>query len=81
MRKVKVRHERLPGIGERFDLDTAAGLTVTIIGHRAGRQHIAISAPESEVPLATAALTSPEARALAMLLAGAHVEVTTAPKT
>ena len=26
MRKLNVRHERLPNVGERFELDTASGL-------------------------------------------------------
>jgi K+/H+ antiporter YhaU regulatory subunit KhtT len=81
MRKLKVRHERLPSIGERFDLDTSSGLTITVISHRSGRQDVAITYRGSDEPLVTVALTKSEARAVAMLLAGAHIELTTTPRT
>jgi K+/H+ antiporter YhaU regulatory subunit KhtT len=77
MRKVKVRHHRLPGIGDRFDLDTTSGSTVTVIGHRSGRRDLAISAPGAEAPEASTGLTRSEAAAIALLLTGAHVELTT----
>jgi K+/H+ antiporter YhaU regulatory subunit KhtT len=80
MRKLTVRHERLPRIGERFELDTVSGVTVTIVSHRSGRHDLIITRPDGEEPSATATLTGREARAVAMLLAGAYVELTTTPR-
>ena len=37
MRTVKISHEPLPGIGERFDLAARSGLGVTVVSERAGR--------------------------------------------
>jgi K+/H+ antiporter YhaU regulatory subunit KhtT len=80
MRKLTVRHERLPRIGERFELDLASGVTLTILSHRSGRHDLIITRPDGEKPSVTAALTGREARALAMLLASAYVELTTTPR-
>ena len=80
MRKLKVRHQPLPGIGERFELDTASGLTLTVVTHRSGRRDIAIETRDEEQPMATAGLTRAEALAVATLLSGAHIELATTPK-
>jgi TrkA domain protein len=77
MRKVKVRHRPLPGIGELFKLDTACGLTVTVVSHRSGRREIVVGEREADEPLVTAALTRNEAAAVATLLTGAHIELIT----
>jgi K+/H+ antiporter YhaU regulatory subunit KhtT len=77
MRKLKVRHRPLPGIGDRFELDTADGLTVTVVSHRSGRRDIAIGEPGRDEPLAITRVTRSQAAAVALLLTGAHVELTT----
>jgi K+/H+ antiporter YhaU regulatory subunit KhtT len=77
MRRVKVRHRRLAGIGDRFELDTTDGSTVTVISHRTGRRDIAIGVPGGDAPLAITGLTRSQATAVALLLTGAHVELTT----
>lgn len=76
MRKLKVRHQPLPGIGELFEFDTASGRKVTVISHRSGRRDIAIDQTEGEEPLATTGLTRAEATAMAMLLTGDPIELT-----
>ena len=81
MRKLKVRHERLPGIGDRFELDTAAGLTVTVVNHRSGRRDISLGESGAETPLATASLSRTEAVAVVALLTGLHIELTTIPSS
>ena len=79
MRKLKVQHQPLPGVGDRFDLVTASGLTLTVVSHRSGRRDIAIGEPGADAPVAIAGLTRIEAAAVAVLLTGAHVEITTTP--
>ncbi len=81
MRKVKVRHEPLPGIGEVFELDTASGLTLTVVTHRSGRREIAIGTRDEEQPIVTVGLTRAEALAIATLLSGAHIELATTPRS
>lgn len=77
MRKVKVRRHPLPGVGDRFDLATASGMTVTVVSHRSGRRDIGIGEPGADAPLAITGLTRSEATAVGMLLVGAHIDVTT----
>ncbi len=78
---MKVRHQPLPGIGELFELDTASGLTLTVVTHRSGRRDIAIGARDEEQTAVTAGLTRAEALAIAALLSGAHIELATAPRS
>lgn len=81
MRKVKVRHDPLPGIGELFQLETAAGLAVTIVTHRSGRRDIALGGADEEQPSVTVALTRAEAVAVATLLTGAFIELNTVARS
>lgn len=75
MRKLQVRHQRLPGIGERFDFEATCGLIITIVSHRSGRRDVAILETDTDEPLATVALTRAEAEAMAALLVGAQIEL------
>ncbi len=79
MRTLQVRHQRLPGIGELFELDTASGLTLTVVTHRSGRRDIASGTRDEARPAVTAGLTRAEALAIATLLSGAHIELSTPP--
>jgi K+/H+ antiporter YhaU regulatory subunit KhtT len=74
MYKVTVRHQRLPGIGDRFELDTASGVTVTVVSHLRGVRHVVIQ-PYGDEPIPTAVLTEVEAAGLAALLVGVQVEL------
>jgi K+/H+ antiporter YhaU regulatory subunit KhtT len=75
MRTIKVRHERLPGIGERFELTARSDVTVTVVSEPSGRQHLAIGLRDDDEPVATVSLTRGEAAALASVLVGAHTEL------
>ena len=77
MRKVKVRHRPLPGIGDVFELDSTSGLKVTVINHRSGRRELAIGESAAGEPIAIVSLTRAQAAAVAQLLTGAYVEITT----
>jgi K+/H+ antiporter YhaU regulatory subunit KhtT len=80
MRKLKVGHERLPGIGDLFEIASASGLTVTVVAHRSGRRQLAVGEPDDDQVLITVALTRTEATALATLLTGAQIELITTPR-
>jgi K+/H+ antiporter YhaU regulatory subunit KhtT len=81
MRKVKVTQERLPGIGTLFELRTACGLAVSVAYHPSGRRHVSLTEPGADEPLATVALSRTEALAVAALLTGTNIELTTMPKS
>ena len=81
MRKVQVRHRQPPGIGELFELDTASGLSLTVVTNRSGRREIAIGTRDEAQPAVTAGLTRAEPLAIATLLSGAHIELATTPST
>jgi hypothetical protein len=61
MRKLKIQHAPLPGIGELFELVATSVLAVTVVSQRSGRRDLAIGAPGADQPMATAALTRAEA--------------------
>jgi TrkA domain protein len=75
MRKLKIRHEPLPLIGERFHLDAASGLTITVVSHRTGRREVAVLETDGDEPPVTVVLTKGEAAAVAALLVGAQIEL------
>jgi K+/H+ antiporter YhaU regulatory subunit KhtT len=77
VRKQKVRHVPLPGIGERFELAVAEGGTVSVISQRSGRRQLALGVPGNDEPTAIISLTRAEAAAVAALLVGAQIELTT----
>lgn len=80
MRRLKVRHDPLPGIGEAFELDAGSGRTVTVVAYRSGRRDFSIGRVGRDSPTATVALSRTEAVALAALLSGTHLEITTTPR-
>ena len=80
MRKVTVRHQPLPGIGDLFQLDGASGVVITVVNHRSGRCDVAVGKRDGDQPAVVAALTRREAAAVAALLTGAAIEVVTTPK-
>lgn len=77
MRKLKVRHQPLPHVGELFELVTASDVVVTIVTHRSGRRELVIRREGEEDPLSTTVLTRTESAAIAALLVGAHIELCT----
>lgn len=81
MRKVKVQHQPLPGIGELFELDTASRLNLPVVTHRSGRRDRVIGTPDQERPIATAGPTRTPAVAIATLPRGAHMELAPTPRS
>lgn len=79
VRKLKIRHERLSGIGARFHLKAASGVTVTVISHRSGRRDFAVLETDADEPTATVRLSRAEAAAVAALLVGAQIELVEMP--
>ena len=77
MRKLRVRERSLPGVGELLELDTLSGQTVTIIVRRSGGREIGLRRRGDETAAATAPLTAAESIALAGLLTGARISLTT----
>jgi K+/H+ antiporter YhaU regulatory subunit KhtT len=78
MRKLKVRHQPLPHVGELFELITASGDVVTIVTHRStGRRELVVRRPGADEPLSNTGLTRTESAAIAALLVGAHIELCT----
>ena len=80
MRTLKVQHETLPHVGDRFEFSTGAGLTVTVVAQQSGQRELAVSQPNDDQPLVTLSLSRTEATALAALLTGVHVELTQTPR-
>jgi K+/H+ antiporter YhaU regulatory subunit KhtT len=69
----------MPGIGELFELVARAGPVVTVVSQRSGRKDVHIGLADADEPIAAVSLTRAEATALAALLVGAHIELTTDP--
>lgn len=80
MRKLKVRHEPLPGIGELFRFTTASGAVMSVVSHRSGRRDVSVAVPGADDTLATVPLTRSESLALATLLTGSHIQLVVAPQ-
>ena len=86
MRKQKVKHRALPGIGDLFEITTGSGLSVSVVSHRSGRRDLAVGVPGADEPLVSESTPEAgtsarnEAIALATLLTGAHIELATTPQ-
>lgn len=80
MRKLNVRHDPLPGIGDVFEFDTASGCTVTVVAHRSGRRDLELKGSGRD-RRRSAILSRSESAALASLLTGAIVDITTSPRS
>ncbi|MFP5375458.1 MAG: cation:proton antiporter regulatory subunit [Acidimicrobiia bacterium] len=61
----------LPGIGQRYDVATVEGATVTVVIHHSGRRDIYVLGGGDE-PQAAVALTDSQARTLGAILGGAY---------
>ena len=80
MRKLKVHHEALPGIGEPFQLPAGEGRVVAVVSQCSGRRDLSIATPGGDEPEAIVSLSRAEATALAAPLVGAHIELITDPQ-
>lgn len=61
----------LPGIGQRYDVPTVEGGTVTVVIHHSGRRDIYVL-QGGDRPQAAVALTDSQARTLGAILGGAY---------
>ena len=77
--KLQVRHERMFGIGELFELVTASGLAVTVVVQQSGHRELYIGQPASDERPSAVSLTQPEANAVATLLMDTHIELEARP--
>jgi K+/H+ antiporter YhaU regulatory subunit KhtT len=75
MRKLKVGHEQLPGIGDLYEITPRSGGTLTVVAHRSGRRDLIVGTPDDDRPPVTVELSRSEATAVATLLAGVHIEL------
>ncbi|MEZ5323302.1 MAG: hypothetical protein R2698_14750 [Microthrixaceae bacterium] len=81
MRRHKVRYEQLPKVGDLFEFDTESERTITVIVHRSGTRELAIGDPGDEEPFLVLDLTENEALALATILTGNQIDLSTTPRT
>lgn len=77
MRKLKVHHEPLPGIGELFEIATTSGASVQVAAQRSGRRQLSVRAADADETTFSISLSRAEAAGLAALLVGAHIELIT----
>jgi len=67
----EVTRRELPGLGRRYDLETADGSHVVAVVHHSRRCDVYVMAPGSDEPDAAVTLTPDQARMLAAILTGA----------
>lgn len=77
MRKLKVRHVPLPGIGELFEILAASGLSVRVVSQRSGKRELSVGPADDDSRRVSVSLTRTESSALAALLVGAQIELVT----
>jgi K+/H+ antiporter YhaU regulatory subunit KhtT len=70
-----VRHHPLPGIGDLFEVDLEGGGALSVVQHRSGGR--ALMVRDGAACDAAVEVTQPEALALAALLTGTQIELTT----
>ena len=80
MRKFKVHHEPLPGVGELLRFTTASGVVMSVVSYRSGRRDVSVGVPGADDTVVTVPLSRSESLALATLLTGSHIELVAAPK-
>jgi TrkA domain protein len=61
----------LPGIGQRYDLHTVDGRTVTVVIHHSGRRDLYV-VEDGDAPVASVELSDSQARSLGAILGGAY---------
>jgi TrkA domain protein len=72
--EIRVREERLPGVGVRYELELADGSTVFVIAEQSGRRHLGVLGADDE-PAWQVALDQERSVTLAALLLGARFTV------
>lgn len=76
--EVRVREQRLPGVGNRYELDLPDGRRLFVVVMRDGRRTIGLHVASADEPDLVATLGPEHAMTLAALLMGARFSVDTA---
>jgi len=74
---VRVREQRLPGIGHRYDIQLDDGRHLFVVVQGDGRRAVGIGEPGAEQPDVTASLSQDQAVAVAAILTGARFSIDT----
>ena len=74
---VRIREQRLPGLGHRYELLLESGRRLVVVLQRDGRREIGLAALEGDEPNAVASLSSDQAVAVAAILTGARFSIDT----
>jgi hypothetical protein len=73
----RIREQRLPGIGHRYDLTAGGGKTLVIVVQHSGGRMLSIGTSDADEPEAAVTLTEDQAVAVAALLRGARFTIDT----
>lgn len=74
---VRVREQRLPGIGHRYDIQLDDGRRLFVVVQRDGRRAVGIVDPGTDEPDTAASLSEDQAVAAAAILTGARFSIDT----
>jgi TrkA domain protein len=74
---LRIREQRLPGIGHRYDLTVGRGTRLVIVVQHSGGRMVSIGTSHADEPDAAVSLTSDQAMAVAALLTGARFTIDT----
>ena len=74
---VRVREQRLPGIGHRYDIELDDGRQLFVVVQADGRRAVGIVDPRADQPDVTASLSQDQAVAAAAILTGARFSIDT----
>ncbi len=74
---VRVREQRLPGIGHRYDIQLDDGRQLFVVVQGDGRRAVGIVDPEADQPDMAAVLSQDQAVAAAAILTGARFSIDT----
>ncbi len=74
---VRVREQRLPGIGHRYDIQLDDGRRLFVVVQRDGRRAVGIVNPGTDEPDMAASLSQDQAVAAAAILTGARFSIDT----
>ncbi len=72
---IRVREQRLPGIGHRYELALDTGRRVTVVVQDGGRRELGLLSGRADQPDVVVSLTEEQAVALAALLSGARFAI------
>lgn len=70
--EVRIHERSLPGVGHRFELDTADGRSLIVVARRDGSRDVSIREGDDDATSGTARLTREHAVAVGSLLLGAR---------